>query len=441
MDVMPRLQRWGRNALIPLIEKRLTVVELSQFVDPESSSIRRLILQQVENYEVIDEWKRFDQVPRRDRESYVEAVYNRANKFCASNNIRRIFGQEKSTIDFRKAMDEGKIILCNLASNKLSREEQDMLGVVICDKIVQAAKSRVDIPERRRRPFFFFLDEFGQYASEDIAIALQELRKFKVSFVLAHQELQQLEEDSRKLYSAVISEPQLKIAFRISRKDAEIMVGEFFTGKIRGDKEKRRIEQTKFWPKESTRVVEGDSDSWSEVESETKTGSSLDITRGESSIYAGGHTRSVVPFYEQIPFMEVSNINDYSIEEITEKFIAWLMNQPDRHAQMKVKQNPPIPIITPYVEQFQVRETDIMALKEKVYSRYALPAKEVDRMIEDRRNRFISEADGQGSLDRPNPAPALTPESMRHSIQSSSQSTRKNETVIRKEITSDDEDD
>jgi hypothetical protein len=138
-DTLPRLQRWERNALIPLIEKRLTLVELSGFVDPERSFLRKIVLEEFNRYEVLDEWERFDNAPKRDRETYIESILNRANKFAVSD-VRRIFGQMTSTVNFRKAMDEGKIILCNLACGKLSQEEQKMLGIVIVDKITQAGK-------------------------------------------------------------------------------------------------------------------------------------------------------------------------------------------------------------------------------------------------------------------------------------------------------------
>jgi hypothetical protein len=246
-DTLPRLQRWERNALIPLIEKRLTLVELSGFVDPERSFLRKIVLEEFNRYEVLDEWERFDNAPKRDRETYIESILNRANKFAVSD-VRRIFGQMTSTVNFRKAMDEGKIILCNLACGKLSQEEQKMLGIVIVDKITQAGKSRSNIPEERRRPFFFYLDEFQNFVSDDIARALQELRKFKVFFTLAHQELEQLMDDSKKVYSAVLAEPEIKISFRLSREDAEIMAREMFTGKIRGDQIKNMLKQTKFRP-------------------------------------------------------------------------------------------------------------------------------------------------------------------------------------------------
>jgi len=418
-DIMPRLQRWERNGLTPLIERELTLVELARFVDPDVSYLREIILREVKNPDILDEWERFKNAPRRDKESYVEAVFNRANKFTSSDTIKRMFGQVRSTIDFRKAMDESKIILCNLGCDKISQEEQKMLGIVIIDKIIQAGKSRMNIPERDRRPFYVYLDEFGLYVSEDIAKALQELRKFDVRFILSHQELEQLRENDRKIYSAVMSEPQVRISFRISREDAEILAKEMFTGKIRGDQEKRRIEQTKFRPVETTRTIRTESESWAEADFESEAGIGLSLTgstRGLSSSYGGGFSQSTVPFYEYEPFKEVSNVTDYSVEEVVEKFIAWIKTQEDRHAQLKVRQQAPLPIITPFVGPCPVREKDIQAFKEKIYSRYALPAREVDQMIEARRKKFLEEAEASGLVEAKKPIPELTPESMRHKL-------------------------
>jgi len=466
-DGMPRLQRWERNALIPLIERKLTLVELSDFVNPESPYLRALILQETQNYQVRQDWEIFEKSPARERISNIESVLNRANKFAAGDTVRRIFGQARSTINFREAMDQGKIILCNLGCGKLSDEEKDMLGVVIIDKIVQAGMSRVDIPEKRRKPFYFYMDEFARYVSEDIAKALTELRKFNVRLILAHQELEQLREDDRKVFSAVMGEPQVRVAFRVSREDAEILAKEMFTGKIRGDREKRRIEQTKFRPVETTRTIHSESESWSEGESRstgysesegksdgesntasegesynepdiiipfpdgpggmirisaseattrsssTSSSSSRSSSSGSSSTQGGGSSASEVPFYEFEEFKEVSSIQDYSIEEMVEKFTAWIKTQGDRRAQIKIKQRFPVPIITPFVKDLPVRDKDIQMVKEKVYSKYALPAKEADLMIEQRRTDFLNEAEVLGLVEPREPI-ELTIESMRH---------------------------
>lgn len=307
---------------------------------------------------------------------------------------------------------------------------------------MQAAKSRVNISESKRKPYYAYLDEFGRFVSDDIARALQELRKYKVFLILAHQELEQLREDDRKVYSAVMSEPQIRVSFRISREDAEIMAKEMFTGKIK-PYEKRRISQTKFRPVESTRRVSSISESTSEsdgygesegsgesetrfppeflsfldddddkiiyVGSSTTSGVSLSRSRSRGSSYS----ESEVPFYEFQEFREVSSIQDFAVEELIEKFIAWIKTQPDRHAQLKIKQGSPVPIITPWVNNLPVRTKDIERFKSDVYSRYALPAHEADLMIEQRRTAFLKEAESLGLIEPSKPL-ELTAKSMRH---------------------------
>jgi len=231
-ETMPQHQRWERNALIPIIKSKLTLVELFHFIDTRDPTVRNRLTDEKDNYYLAREWETFDDSTPREKSTLAASVLNRANKFVIGDTVRRIFGQRVSTVDFRKEMDAGKIILCNLKCGQLSKEEQTMLGVVLIDKMYQAGMSRDDIPESERKrmpPFYFYIDEFGNFVSEDVASALQELRKYRISLVLAHQELEQLREDSPKLYSAVMAEPDIKIVFSISYDDAQLMARSLFS--------------------------------------------------------------------------------------------------------------------------------------------------------------------------------------------------------------------
>lgn len=431
-ETMPRLQRWERNALVPLIRTKMTLVELFEFLETQEPEFRHRLMETESNYYLAREWERFDNLRKADRDLFIDSVLNRANKFAINERVRRIFGQQVSTIDFREAMDQRKIILCNLNSGSLPDEEWKMLGVVIIDKLYQAGRSRGNIPEAQRKrmpPFYFYIDEFGELVSEDIAKALQELRKFKISLVLAHQELEQLRQESSKLYSAVMAEPDIKVTFSISREDAEVMAKSLFTGHIRGDRIKRVIKQTKFEPQETTRTVRGRSQGLSassgtssgEVTGSTTSDSVAEAYVPEQGVFGGnslvgvqstrgstttttathtqtssvtesfGETVTEVPFYEYEPFMEVSTIQDYSIEEMVEKFIAWITNQSPRRAQLKIGTRKPIPIVTPLVKDVRVRQADVEAYKEQIYQQYALPVEEVDREIAGRVERFLAQ--------------------------------------------------
>ena len=427
-DTKPQLSRWERDTLIPLIQTGQTLVEIPLFLALHDGEVRKRLVEETENFNLELEWKDFEAGTKQDRSVWSTPVLNRANKFILGDNIRRIVGQRKSTINFREAMDQGKIILVNLACTKLSEEEQKMLGVMVVDKVVQAAKSRSDIPERKRRPFYFVIDEFGDFVCEDVARGLQALRKFKVSMILAHQELEQLREDSRRVYSAVMANPAVRVVFRTSREDAEKMALEMFTGKIRDDVVKRVIRQTKYEPVETTREVVTDSETETESQSKTK-GSSFGKSEGlskadvypvgflgltdelvtiikntsettsssdneaetESQSHGFGHSVSKVPFHEYHPYKEITSVEDHSVQGIIEKFISWIVNQNPRHAQLKIGTYPPMPIITPEVKDVRVREKDVQKFKEYIYSRYAKRAEEVDQEIKERRKQLLKE--------------------------------------------------
>jgi len=116
---------------------------------------------------------------------------------------------------------------------------------------------------------------------------------------------------------------------------------------------------------------------------------------GKSDSYSNSlsrsESRSVVPFYEFVREEELANRTYYSVEEIKERNIAWVMCQPVRHAHIKIGDGDPIPMLTTLVEDVRAREKD----KEKVIARsnakYALPALEVDRLIEDRRTALLEQ--------------------------------------------------
>jgi hypothetical protein len=87
--------------------------------------------------------------------------------------MRNIIGQSKSAFDFRKVMDEGKILLINLSKGRLGEENSNFLGLTLIPKILVAAMSRQEIPEDQRRDFFLYVDEFQNFATPDFATILR----------------------------------------------------------------------------------------------------------------------------------------------------------------------------------------------------------------------------------------------------------------------------
>jgi hypothetical protein len=122
-------------------------------------------------------------------------------------------------------MDEGKILLVNLAKGKIGADTATLLGSLLVTSIGLAGFSRADISETSRRDFFVYLDEFHTFSTLSLATMLSELRKYRIGMVLAHQYLGQVDEQIR---DAVLGNVGTMISFRLGTVDAEILSKEFY---------------------------------------------------------------------------------------------------------------------------------------------------------------------------------------------------------------------
>ncbi|MEI6494711.1 MAG: TraM recognition domain-containing protein, partial [bacterium] len=148
--------------------------------------------------------------------------------FTSNPLIRNIIGQPKSTIDFRKAMDEKKIVIINLSKGRLGEQNANLIGSMLITKIYLAAMSRANVApgELRNMPYFYcFVDEFQSFVNDSFADILSEARKYKLSLSIAHQYIDQMPENVR---SAVFGNVGTTVCFRVGPFDAEIMEKIFF---------------------------------------------------------------------------------------------------------------------------------------------------------------------------------------------------------------------
>jgi len=148
------------------------------------------------------------------------AIQNKIGQFISNNLIRNIIGQPKSTLDVRKIMDEGKILLVNISRGRIGEDASRLLGALLVTKIQLAAMSRVDVPEPERKDFFLYVDEFQHFATESFANILSEARKYHLSLIMAHQYIKQMEEP---VCDAVFGNVGTIISFRVGAEDAEFL--------------------------------------------------------------------------------------------------------------------------------------------------------------------------------------------------------------------------
>ena len=154
----------------------------------------------------------------------VSPIQNKVGQFLSNSLMRNIIGQVKSSIDIRDIMDNGKILIMNLSKGRIGEDNSALLGAMMITKIQLAAMSRVDVPEKERRDFYLYIDEFQNFSTDSFASILSEARKYRLNLILAHQYIEQL---SEKVKPAVFGNVGTMVVFRVGAADAEELVKEF----------------------------------------------------------------------------------------------------------------------------------------------------------------------------------------------------------------------
>ena len=155
----------------------------------------------------------------------IAPVLNKVGAFTANPIIRNIIGQPKSTFNIRQIMDEGKILIVNLSKGLIGEDNAAILGSFLVTKIQLAAMSRSDIPDvRDRRPFYLYVDEFQNFATDSFATILSEARKYGLNLTVANQYISQMSDTVR---DAVFGNVGTMISFRVSADDAPILAKQF----------------------------------------------------------------------------------------------------------------------------------------------------------------------------------------------------------------------
>lgn len=196
MNQTPLLTRRLRNIFLTLIEQNLTLIEAQYLIDQINSELKEI------------------------------ASINRLMEFLSSQRMRRILAQKEKSLDFRKIMDEGYVLLVNLSfGQRISEDNARILGTLIVNDLFQTATDRLE----GGRPFYLYIDEFSRFVNGDMARILDECRKFGLHLILAHQHLQHLKREDEPVYYSVLTNAKTKAVFGgLNSDDARVMAREIF---------------------------------------------------------------------------------------------------------------------------------------------------------------------------------------------------------------------
>ncbi len=220
----PRFEHAVRNAMLTVMsEKGSTFVEIVRVLtDPKYV---QELLPKVQDPIVRRYWT--DQIAQTSdfhKSEVLDYIVSKFGRFITNKTMRNIIGQSDSAFDFRRVMDEGKILLINLSKGKLGEENSSFLGLVLIPKILIAAMSRQEIPEDKRRDFFLYVDEFQNFATPDFATILSEARKYHLNLTVANQFIGQMDDEVK---NAIFGNVGTLISFRVGVTDASYMQREY----------------------------------------------------------------------------------------------------------------------------------------------------------------------------------------------------------------------
>lgn len=223
-DWGPRLEHLLRNVLYTLLaQPEATLGDIPRLFSDKD--FRKDALRNLENEEVRDFWKNeFEGYSWKFRAVVVAPLQNKIGAFLTDPHVRSVLLAPKSSFDLPSLMDEGTILIANLAKGRWGEGPSALLGSLLLSAVSLAGLARADRPEEERPDFFVYLDEFQTFATLSLATMLSELRKYRINMILANQYFAQLEQEIR---DAVLGNAGTLIAFRLGAPDASLMAREF----------------------------------------------------------------------------------------------------------------------------------------------------------------------------------------------------------------------
>lgn len=418
-DETPTLERTLRLVYTTLIEQQLSFHHAQYLIDFNAQQIRAALIKEISSPLVKKEWEELERLRPKDFRSEVLSAKNRLFRLLTSKTLGRFLNASGNGLDLAEIIDSGKVLLVNLApSDHLSAENARVFGALLVNEFFEVARRRIPKYRQQLKPYYIYLDEFQTFVSLDIVKMLDQVRKFKLFTVLAHQRFGQLDKD---LCDAVLTNCRIKAVFGgLPVESARMMAQELFIGELDPMKIKVAIYQTKFWPKYSRDKVytRSTSSGYSSGSGEnialssgtgyatgeffqgsdwfsghTSMGHSI-VSSHSSSTMQGRHSNQTdfsgegyaeadVPIMLPVPFQELSSLQFFSTEEQLLELTAALKEQFGRHCFIKIHQQKTQPMRVPLVKPYEPRPESLRWYVGEVFKdSKANPAALIDHALE-----------------------------------------------------------
>jgi hypothetical protein len=222
----PAFEQYFRNSALLVMEdpeSGSTLLEIGRVL--ADKNFRDLKLAKCKNPIIKQFWQNAEQTTGdQSLANFVPYVTNKFDVFVSNDIMRPVISQQKSVFNFREIMDNKKILLVNLSKGRLGEINANLIGLIIVGKIQMAALSRVDMHGQKMNDFYLYIDEFQNVTTDSIASILSEARKYRLSLTIAHQYIEQIEENIR---NAVFGNVGSMVVHRVSPENADVFAKQF----------------------------------------------------------------------------------------------------------------------------------------------------------------------------------------------------------------------
>ncbi len=206
-------------------EDQYTILDGLRLLTDEK--FRGPVLAKLRDPYLLEWWSRdFGGWRREYRAEALAPVQTRLTYYASSLRARAILGQSRSTIDLRRTILEGGILLVSTAQGTVGRDVAALVGASLLNLVDSVIREQERLPLAQRRGALVVVDEMQTIPGVEFESMLSELGKYGASFVLATQSLRKLDDLSPTMRDTLLANIGCLAAFQVSGRDARELVWE-----------------------------------------------------------------------------------------------------------------------------------------------------------------------------------------------------------------------
>ena len=407
-DAMPRYRKWAGNAAMVALEAKLTFREMEYLVslDDSVAHVRRKLVEQTEYATVRRQFMAVhNSKSTKTKADEWGSLESRLTEFGRNECVNLIMRHD-NTMDIPAVIEGGYWVFLDVSRDQalLGRDHGRILATCFLSDVTDYALTRPEA-DGKAKPFFVFVDEFEEYViSSDVNTLLDRCRKRGIHLIMAHQTLDQIREEHRKLFSSVIGNSDNKIVLGLNNPDdAEYIVRYLFPDiDLKEVKDEVRLPMTVRYEEEAV-VTTSDASGWTdgavggdawasssgssqistpsgEVVVVTSHGDSIGVSGASVSMESGSHATTrgtrLRPVIEELR----TGTQFFSLEEQRAKNVATLLDLPPQHAYIRTGAGNAVLVEIGTVKTYPDDEENLQAWRQLYLSKHApmfLPEQEV----------------------------------------------------------------